>query len=455
MSIDRGSAKSTTLAGRLPEETVKGCRLQTKFKFIFLSVACLSLAWATWGSMEAEAQSFRLKNGDTVVFYGDSITAQSLYTQWVELYTVTRFPGMRVHFYNAGVGGDRVNGGSGGTIDERLARDVFPHRPSVITVMLGMNDGSYTPFTEKIQSAYTSGYEHLLQSIHEHAPGARVTLLGPSPLDDVTRPVWFPGGYNSVLREYAELDRNLARSHNASFVIFNPPVVALLEHAEAFDPNVARLLLPDRVHPDVIAHWVMAETLLKAWDAPAEVSSVIIDANAVKLVEAQNATVSGLTHDDQTLHWSEKEEALPLPFDKGNATLALLFQLTDIQQQLNQESLRVTGLEPGLYELVIDDQPAGKFSGEELNQGVNLAEFATPMRDQAQRVAWLIADRDQAHGVHMRMLIRNADLGLVQGKEDVVDVFESSLEDAIYAEAVPKVHLYTLSRADHSGEKRP
>jgi hypothetical protein len=85
VSIDRGSAKSTTLAGRLPEETVKGCRLQTKFKFIFLSVACLSLAWAAWGSMEAEAQSFRLKNGDTVVFYGDSITAQSLYTQWVEL----------------------------------------------------------------------------------------------------------------------------------------------------------------------------------------------------------------------------------------------------------------------------------------------------------------------------------------------------------------------------------
>jgi lysophospholipase L1-like esterase len=451
VSIDRGSAKSTTLAGRLPEETVKGCRLQTKFKFIFLSVACLSLAWAAWGSMEAEAQSFRLKNGDTVVFYGDSITAQSLYTQWVELYTVTRFPGMRVHFYNAGVGGDRVNGGSGGTIDERLARDVFPHRPSVITVMLGMNDGSYTPFTEKIQSAYTSGYEHLLQSIHEHAPGARVTLLGPSPLDDVTRPVWFPGGYNSVLREYAELDRNLARSHNASFVNFNPPVVALLEHAEAFDPNVARLLLPDRVHPDVIAHWVMAETLLKAWDAPAEVSSVIIDANAVKLVEAQNATVSGLTHDDQTLHWSEKEEALPLPFDKGNATLALLFQSTAAEPGIIARHRTGAGpLRAGHRRSTCRQVFWRRAQSRSQSRRI-----CNPMRDQAQRVAWLIADRDQAHGVHMRMLIRNADLGLVQGKEDVVDVFESSLEDAIYAEAVPKVHLYTLSRADHSGEKRP
>ena len=92
---------------------------------------------------EANARGFYLHDGDTVVFYGDSITEQNYYNQWVELYAATRFPWMRVHFYGAGVGGDRVTGGGGGPIDQRLARDVFSEKPTVVTVMLGMNDGGY------------------------------------------------------------------------------------------------------------------------------------------------------------------------------------------------------------------------------------------------------------------------------------------------------------------------
>jgi lysophospholipase L1-like esterase len=124
------------------------------------------------------APGFYLKNNDTVVFYGDSITEQNYYNQWVELYVATRFPSMRVHFYGAGVGGDRVSGGGGGTIDERLARDVFPLKPTVITVMLGMNDGAYQPTTDAIQTAYVTGYEHILASIHANAPAARVRCWG-------------------------------------------------------------------------------------------------------------------------------------------------------------------------------------------------------------------------------------------------------------------------------------
>ncbi len=82
---------------------------------------------------EANARGFYLHNGDTVVFYGDSITEQNYYNQWVELYTATRFPWMRVHFYGAGVGGDRVTGGGGGPIDQRLERDVFSEKPTVVT----------------------------------------------------------------------------------------------------------------------------------------------------------------------------------------------------------------------------------------------------------------------------------------------------------------------------------
>jgi len=388
---------------------------------------------------------FYLRAGDTVVFYGDSITEQNLYNQFVELYTATRFPAMRIRFFGAGVGGDRVTGGSGGPIDQRLERDVFSENPTVVTVMLGMNDGGYRATTPDIESSYTKGYEHLLQSIRDHEPGARITLLGPSPYDDVNGIQTFPGGYNSVMQHFGELDNALAQKFGGTFVDLNPSVVTALQKAKALDPRIAKLLLPDRVHPDPLAHWVMAEALLKGWNAPALVSAVTIDGHAGKVTEAQNATVDHLEMNQASLRWNEIEKALPLPLSRSNAAQALLFDLSDIEQQLDQETLRVTGLDAGKYTLRIDDDLIGTFSAEELATGVNLADYPTPMFHQSQRVSWLVRDRDETHYIHLRMRVRNANTGATDGQPDVMQAFEDSLADSIYAEAAPKPHVYTLS----------
>ena len=356
----------------------------------------------------AGVQSFYLKNNDTVVFYGDSITEQNLYNQWVEYYAVTRFPKRRVHFYGAGVGGDRVTGGGGGPIDQRLARDVFPLKPTVVTIMLGMNDGAYQATTDAIQATYVSGYEHILQSIRDHAPDARITLLGPSPFDDVTRPTRFTGGYNGVMQHFADLDKGLAQKFAGTCIDLNQPVVAALQKAQAIDPMMAKLLLPDRVHPDLLAHWVMAEALLKGWNAPAVVSAVTIDGRAGTALDAQNAAVNQVTKDNRALRWTETENSLPLAFIRDNATQDLLLKVSDIQEQLNQESLRVVNLDPGSYTLTLDETSLGAFQAQELQQGINLADYQTPMRRQSQEVGWLIRDRDEAHAIHLRMAIRES-----------------------------------------------
>src|SRR5271156_1274196 len=126
---------------------------------------------------------FALRDGDRVVFYGDSITEQRLYTTFVETYVVTRFPSLNVSFVHSGWGGDRVTGGGGGPIDKRLSRDVFAYKPTVVTVMLGMNDASYQPFKQQIFDVYAKGYEHLVDSIKSHFPDVRLTLIQPSPFD--------------------------------------------------------------------------------------------------------------------------------------------------------------------------------------------------------------------------------------------------------------------------------
>ena len=59
----------------------------------------------------ARTQSrFALRDGDRVVFFGDSITEQQLYTTNVEAYVATRFPRQNIRFFNAGWNGERVTG---------------------------------------------------------------------------------------------------------------------------------------------------------------------------------------------------------------------------------------------------------------------------------------------------------------------------------------------------------
>src|SRR5437773_3751802 len=161
-------------------------------------------------ALQGRAESFALRDGDRVLFYGDSITDQRLYTTFTEEYVVTRFPELNIHFIHSGWGGDRVGGGGGGPIDLRLDRDVIAYKPTVMTIMLGMNDGSYRAFDEKIFDTYAMGYQRIIDSVKEALPGIRITVIQPSPFDDVTQPPRFEGGYNAVLVRYSQFVKELA-----------------------------------------------------------------------------------------------------------------------------------------------------------------------------------------------------------------------------------------------------
>src|SRR4051812_12071949 len=78
---------------------------------------------------------YALRDGDTVVFLGDSITAARTYGKIVENYTLLRFPDRKVRFHNAGWGGDTAAGGL-----KRLDRDVFARGATVVIVAYGVND---------------------------------------------------------------------------------------------------------------------------------------------------------------------------------------------------------------------------------------------------------------------------------------------------------------------------
>lgn len=433
---------------------MSGCN-ETERKTWLTAALCIALAGCATLST---AQQFALKDGQTVVFYGDSITAQRLYTRDVEDFVLTRYPTLHIGFVNAGVPGDTATGGYAGTMQERVARDVEPYQPDMITVMLGMNDGGWGYGSPaQIEADFQSHYAVLLHALHQAAPGATLTLIAPTPYDEITHGTEFPG-YSHMIDRFAEDVQRIAGEMQTAgdpptrFVDFHQPIVEALERAHSHDPQLAPLLIPDRIHPGKAGHWIMAAALMKAWRADAVVSSAALNAAEGKTIEAERTSISDVHRSAGEIDWTQSDEALPLPLDFNDAMTPLLLKISSIAD-LDREMLRVENLQPGQYELSIDGKPIETFSRNELQHGVNLALYQTPMLSQARGIASLEdqrAELDQAGFILSADLKPTATLGI---SEAALRAAQNQLEATIREHLNLKPHRFTLRKVQASTVK--
>jgi lysophospholipase L1-like esterase len=398
-------------------------------------------------ALSAQGAGFYLHPNDVVVFYGDSITDQRLYTTYVETFVVTRYPKLPVRFVHSGWGGDRVTGGGGGPIDDRLKRDVLVYKPTVMTIMLGMNDGKYKAYDDETFRVFTGGYEHIVKAMKDALPGLRITVIDPSPYDDVTRAPLFEGGYNAVLLKYGEYLRSLAQRENLDFADLNSRLVQALTRANSTDPSNAQRIVPDRVHPHRSGHLLMAASLLEAWGATPTVTRVEIDAASAQVKDSVNTTVSSL-ESKGSLRWTQKDEALPMPAPMNDPLMALAIASSDFREKFNTETLRVTGLDAASYALTINGRAIGTFSRENLAAGVNLAEFDTPMMQQAAQVHDLTIKRADIHNIRWRQVqlpLQNMFPARAAAVEDNMDALDNDLAALQRATAQPASCSYELT----------
>jgi lysophospholipase L1-like esterase len=218
--------------------------------------------------------------GETVCFLGDSITKGGAYQKLVELFYAARFPERAITFRNCGVGGDRASA-MVGAATFRLEIDVFSHRPSVVTVMLGMNDVERKLYDPRLPGGadlevkrkaaletYLLSMRSLVKRIQ--SAGARVVLMSPSVYEETasmdTPPVL--RGVDGALGKCSEMLRGLARELDVPFVDVHGEMnaVNLQEQARnpAFSITGAGQSWNDRVHPGPTGHYLIARALLRA-----------------------------------------------------------------------------------------------------------------------------------------------------------------------------------------------
>ena len=336
------------------------------------------------------------KNGETVVFLGNSITQGGTYHTFVKLFYFTRFPERNINFVNAGIAGNQTYHAI-----ERFETDVMVHQPDHVVVMFGMNDmgiGMAEGLSEKeIESKIDERLITYSENMHRLAAmildrGIKLSYIAPSIYDDkvkVETPI--RAGGNAALARAREVVYNLAEKYQCAVADFYTVMDEVNTRYQAKDPAFT-VVGQDRVHPGVEGHLLMAYQFLKSQQLPATVSKVVIDAADVEVDEIKNAKISYLRRNNPDyIYFAIKADALPFPIH-GNIAM----DWVPIQQEFNQEVLKVKNLPTGTYKLTIEETEIGTFSSSQLQTGINLANLTnTPQYQQALMVKNMTMQQQQ------------------------------------------------------------
>lgn len=219
-------------------------------------LAALALTILLVGSVASDSAQdggrFFLKAGDRVVFLGDSITFQKLYTRYIDDFTGAFFGDLQVKFFNAGVNGDTAPGAL-----KRLDRDVLAHNPTVVTICFGMNDCRIWP---KDLEKYKNATSQLVERCR--AAGARVVLLTPPCVDEGRG--YAPVGLNARLWTFSRKLYEVGKEKGVPVIDLFHPFLVALHKGQSKDRNFT--LIPDGIHPNPQGHYVIAMTILEAWN---------------------------------------------------------------------------------------------------------------------------------------------------------------------------------------------
>ena len=347
------------------------------------------------------------RDDDRICFLGDSITAGGWYHEYLQLFYSTRFPDRNIECWNCGVGGDTATA----VVQEggfRIQRDILDRHPTIVAVMLGMNDiesglyesGKRADDLDAQRHAALHRYRASMQSLLttlRHS-GVRIILLTPSIFDDTAVRTSGPtfAGANDALKACANWVRDWGQEFDADVVDVHGLMDAINLSEQVKNPSftihgVGQKTWKDPIHPGPGAHLIIAYAVLKAQRLEGKVSDVVIDAASARVVVEENARVSNVHVTDQGVEFDLLAHALPIVLPK-EARAALT--LVPWDREFNQETLAVRGLPPGMFRLAIEGRAVGDYSAQQLADGINLAgNPKTPQYQQSAVAAGICAVR--------------------------------------------------------------
>jgi acetyl esterase/lipase/lysophospholipase L1-like esterase len=322
-------------------------------------------ALATLAFVPTLHAEYALRDGDTVVFLGDSITAARQYGKIIENYTLLRFPERKVTFINAGQGGETAKGSL-----KRLESDVFARGATVVTVAYGVNDiGWGMKADEAHKQEYLQAIGELVdrctkRNIRVFICSAAITAEAPDKAE------------NNFLQRMCDEGLAVAKSRGAGTIDVQRGMRAIQRRIVEANSRQSdrskhtRLHVDDGIHLNDLGQMAMAFSILKGLGAPADVSLASIDAAVGAVTTQDGCRITEIKKSDDGIAFTRTDERLPLNLHPLWMLQGIYIPIGD---DLNRYTLKVSGLAEGRYEVTAEGRPLGKWKSADLNRGVNIA----------------------------------------------------------------------------------
>lgn len=352
----------------------------------------------------AQAPQFLLKDGQRVVFLGDSNTFAGTYIAYLDAFLYTRFPDKKFELINLGLPSETVSGLSEPDhpyprpgVHERLDQALARSKPDVVIVCYGMNDGIYYPFSEDRFAKYRDGVERLANKIAKVK--AKLVLMTPAPFDPLPlKKIVRPLGDNkySWMKPYENYDETLAKYsawlvtlRDKGFVVADAHSAVRRFLAEVRKSEPSYFVSGDGIHPNPTGHAVIAFTLLQALNAPDEADLAEID---FKMQRGINGKVKDVAVGDKEIRfeWTAK---LPMPTDpRWHARFGAIEKW---REALNRHELIVSRAPNEEYTVYEGETKLGNVSRNELKLGVDMTRFADLSLNRRAAELWPLVEKRQ------------------------------------------------------------
>ena len=418
------------------------------------------------GLAAADQPAFSLKDNDTWVMAGDSITAQRLHTNFIEAFFRARYPQLHLHFRNAGVGSSTVT-----TVLGRFDCDVAAWKPTIVSIELGMND-SNAPVPNR-EDCYIAGMKKLADQTR--VLNAQPLFISSTPVNDGSMMgTWVPGRCQSI-HLITEALNALGQKENIRVVDQYHPLIAVWGPNKTRDdanaiagrinktiddvnslaermrtlkpegniPDLAPLqalakswesktdavkLGGDAIHTGPVGQYMMAATILAALNVDRDVSSATINPDGT-VVEAKNCNITGATSKEGRLTFTRLDERSPWPLLPEAITAnSLLPEIAGLSRYI----LTVPGLPDGQFDVKMDGKPVATVSSKALAQGWNMSLLREgPLGERADKIMTLIGELQGPLNIAWRTASKENNQEKLQAAQKAIDENEAKLQAAI------------------------
>ncbi len=361
----------------------------------------LATALALTVSLPHFARGEMLKAGDFVAVCGDSITAQCLYSHYIEDYLVLCQPASGLQVQQFGWGGERAP-----SFLARMENDVLVFRPNVVTLCYGMNDGGYAAVNPKTIDAYRSAITDIVGGLKK-AGVSNIVIGTPGAVDTDSFSRLDPAVYNNTLKELGNVGKEVAAKEGVGFADIHSVMIDAMAKAKAKYGNKYNVAGGDGVHPNRNGHLIMAYAFLKALGCDGNIGTITLDLKDGKAEASEGHKVLSSGKDFVEIESSRYPFCFSGDPSKPDSNLGMT-EFIPFNNELNRFKLVVKN-PTGKSVKVTWGKSSKTFSAEQAADGINLAAefpenpFSQPFADAEAK----IRQKQLAEGILSKELLHS------------------------------------------------